>query len=184
VKGKDGRGRLWAYWARLGGVALLTGVLAGVGVADSPAQVEAQVAVQTVRVELREWEIVPRTLTLRAGQRYRFELVNTGQFRHALEFKDIPGGRSPDVMSGQTGTFEFTFTAGGPLEVYCPIACPGPNCHRDRGMLVRWNVLGAAVGQVPRGLPRTGGAALPLAGLLALGASLSGLVLHRLRRSV
>ncbi len=174
--------RLWSYCARLGGAVVLAGIIAGGGIADRPAPAEAQVAVQTIRVELREWEITPRTLNLRAGQRYRFELVNSGQFRHALEFEGVPGGRSPDVMAGQSGTFEFTFTAGGPLEVYCPIACPGPNCHRDRGMLVRWTVLGA--GAAPSQLPRTGGAALPLAGLLGLGAGLSGLLVRRLRRSV
>lgn len=175
-----GRGRLWFCGARLGGAVVLAGVIAGGGFADSPAPVEAQVTVQTVRVELREWEIMPRALNLRAGQRYRFELMNSGQFRHALEFEGVPGGRSPDVMPGQSSTFEFTFTAGGPLAVSCPIACPGPNCHRDRGMLVRWTVVSA--GAAPSQLPRTGGATLPLAGLLGLGAGLSGLLLRRLRR--
>jgi FtsP/CotA-like multicopper oxidase with cupredoxin domain len=75
---------------------------------------------------------------------YEFEVMNDGGTTHALEIEESGGGseaETGDIEPGQSKTVQFTFSAGGDYEMYCPI-----DGHRQQGMEGSIMVGGAAGG--------------------------------------
>ncbi len=84
---------------------------------------------QAVRIELRDFELVPADLTVPAGD-VTFTLVNAGRYTH--DFRVEGEGldeKSPRVAAGRTGEWAITLAPG----VY-HLSCPISN-HADRGMV-------------------------------------------------
>jgi uncharacterized cupredoxin-like copper-binding protein len=106
--------------------------------------------VQTIQISEKEYTINPTTITLPKPGTYAFDVTNDGKITHALNIEQSgeddmgdEGGEveSGDISPGSHKTVEFTFSANGKYEMYCPI-----DGHKDRGMEGQIDVGGAAGG--------------------------------------
>jgi uncharacterized cupredoxin-like copper-binding protein len=85
-------------------------------------------AVQEVSVVLKEWQIIPARLTVKAG-RVRFVVKNEGTVDHGFEVEGPGLEEEIDPFPpGRTRTLELDL-APGTYEVYCQV--PG---HKELGM--------------------------------------------------
>jgi len=96
---------------------------------------------RTVDIDLAEWSINPKVVTVPAGTAIRFNLKNGGQFPHNLE---ISGNgiavKSPNVPGGQTQVWEQTIARPGAYAIWCSV---GNGRHLERGMWGTLMVVGA-----------------------------------------
>jgi uncharacterized cupredoxin-like copper-binding protein len=114
--------------------------------------VQAQTT-RDVKITLKEFSLTPNRVSVPRGQAVRFTVTNAGTVNHnftvELESQKIEKTLfAQNLKPGETKTAEFTFTAAGEWEMYCPV-----DAHKDRGMLGKITV---ATNQ-PTTLPRTGG---------------------------
>jgi plastocyanin len=91
-------------------------------------------AQQTVVLTASEFQFVPATITVPAGQPVTIQLTNRGQVPHNLHiegpgvvFELVPGGIN--VAPGQTTSRTLTFTTAGVYTFWCPVGN-----HRQTGM--------------------------------------------------
>jgi uncharacterized cupredoxin-like copper-binding protein len=85
-------------------------------------------AVQEVSVVLKEWQIIPARLTVKAGK-VRFVVKNEGTVDHGFEVEGPGLEEEIDPFPpGRTRTLELDL-APGTYEVYCQV--PG---HKELGM--------------------------------------------------
>jgi uncharacterized cupredoxin-like copper-binding protein len=141
--------------------------------------VGAALAQQQAQITLNEWSIQPASITVAAGERVQFRIMNTGERIHDLRiegmgvtFEAVPG--SDSIQPGQSAAVNFTFAQAGTYEMYCPVGQ-----HRQAGMDGTFMVaLGGAPG-------RAGGPALVAVagglGALGLGALAVSMALRRAR---
>ncbi len=135
-------------------------------------------AAQDVNVELKDFDIVPAQISVRAGETVRLQIRNTGpQARHNLTIGTINVQLRENLEVGQSGAMELDFTRPGSYDIWCPVGT-----HRDRGMVGKLTVV-AAGAALPAQLPRTGEETAPyLLGVAGLGLALMALG-ARLRRT-
>jgi LPXTG-motif cell wall-anchored protein len=140
------------------------------GGAASPAAPAPATAGSSVAIVEKEYSLTPANVVA-PGRTVRFTVTNNGTIEHnfTVELPDQGIEKTlfdTNLKPGETRTAEFTFTAPGRWEMYCPV-----DKHEDLGMKGVITVAGAAA---PSQLPRTGGpsAGLPIAA--ALGALLVG----------
>ena len=113
---------------RTGGVFLVVGLLTA---AVGGSAVHAQ---QTVVLTASEFQFVPATITVPAGQPITLQLTNLGQIPHNLHIEG-PGVRvdlvasGVNVAPGQTTSRTLTFTTAGVYTFWCPVGN-----HRQGGM--------------------------------------------------
>lgn len=82
-----------------------------------------------VRIELRDFELVPSDLTVPAGE-VTFTLINAGRYTHDFRVEgENLDEKSPRISAGRTGEWKIKLEPG----VY-RISCPISN-HADRGMV-------------------------------------------------
>jgi uncharacterized cupredoxin-like copper-binding protein len=87
-------------------------------------------SVQEVQVTLKEWQIIPATISLKAGE-VRFIVTNAGTMSHGFEVEgqDVKFDEEINPFpAGQSRTLEVELPPGH-YEVYCQV--PG---HKDLGM--------------------------------------------------
>jgi plastocyanin len=87
---------------------------------------------QTIDVWLREFEIEPREIDVKAGERVRFRVHNSGFLEHDLVADGTELGVF-DVASGETRIEDFTFEEPGVFETVCHLGHEG---NRMMGLLV------------------------------------------------
>lgn len=111
------------------------------------------VADQTVNVDLMDFSLAPNAITVRAGEKVKFNLVNKGVRPHDVAIGkgtnvtyEVVAGAG-NVAGGTSGSGEFTFTDAGDYDMWCPVGN-----HRAQGMVGTFKV------QVVSGaaLPKTG----------------------------
>jgi plastocyanin len=141
-------------------------------------------AQQTGKVSATEFQFAPSTLTVTVGQPVTWTVSNDGTLPHDLRVQvgsqtvDAAPGDA-NIAPGSTATFNYTFTAPGTYEFWCPVGS-----HRDRGMVGTLTVVAAGAG-APRALPNAGD--LPLmpgalgAAAAGIASLLAGLTLRRRR---
>jgi len=101
-------------------------------------------AIQTIRISEKEYSLNPSTITVPKPGTYAFEVTNDGKITHAFTVEASGGGdemESGDISPGSKKTIKFTFQAGKPYEMYCPI-----DGHKAMGMAGTISVGGAAGG--------------------------------------
>lgn len=135
-------------------------------------------AAQDVNVELKDFEIAPAQMTVRAGEPVRLLVRNTGpQFPHNLRVGTLDIQLRDNLQPGQSGAMDLEFTRPGSYDIWCPVGT-----HKDRGMVGKLTVV-AAGAALPAQLPRSGDELTPyLLGIAGLALALVALG-ARLRRS-
>ena len=122
----------------------LTLLLAACGGSSGGGDGDNSGVLQTVQISEKEYSLNPSSITVPKAGTYGFEVANDGQTAHALEIEESGGGneeKTGDIQPGGMKTVEFTFSAGGSYEMYCPI-----DGHRQQGMEGAIMVGGAAGG--------------------------------------
>ena len=122
----------------------LTLLLAACGGSSGGGGGDDSSVLQTIQVSEKEYSLNPSSITVPKAGTYAFEVTNDGQTAHALEIEESGGGNEEetgDILPGAKKTIEFTFSAGGSYEMYCPI-----DGHRQQGMEGAIIVRGAAGG--------------------------------------
>jgi uncharacterized cupredoxin-like copper-binding protein len=85
-------------------------------------------AVQEISIVLKEWQIIPARLTIKAGK-VRFVVKNQGTVDHGFEIEGADVEEEIDPFpAGRTQTLELEL-APGTYEIYCQV--PG---HKELGM--------------------------------------------------
>jgi uncharacterized cupredoxin-like copper-binding protein len=119
-------------------------VLAACGGSSSGAGGDNSGVLQTIQVSEKEFSLNPSSIAVPKAGTYAFEVTNDGQMTHALNIEESGGGNEEetgDIAPGSKKTVQFTFSAGGSYEMYCPI-----DGHRQQGMEGAIMVGGAAGG--------------------------------------
>jgi uncharacterized cupredoxin-like copper-binding protein len=102
-------------------------------------------AIQTIQISEKEFTLNPSSITLPKPGTYSIEVTNDGKVTHALTIERSHGGgkeaESGDIAPGSHKTVKYTFEAGAPYEMYCPV-----DGHKQRGMAGTIAVGGAAGG--------------------------------------
>jgi uncharacterized cupredoxin-like copper-binding protein len=122
----------------------LTLLLAACGGSSGGGGGDNSSVLQTIQISEKEYSLNPSSITVPKAGTYAFEVTNDGQTAHALEIEESGGGNEEetgDIQPGAKKTIEFTFSAGGSYEMYCPI-----DGHRQQGMEGAIMVRGAAGG--------------------------------------
>ncbi len=112
--------------------ALLVGACGGGdagGEQPSPTAASSGAAAQAVKVDLTEWEVEPKDLTVKAGT-VRFEISNPGDYKHslALEGQGIKE-ESKTISGGENTTLEVELKPGK-YKTWCPVGN-----HESQGMV-------------------------------------------------
>jgi uncharacterized cupredoxin-like copper-binding protein len=102
--------------------------------------------IQTIQISEKEYSLNPSTITVPKPGTYKFDVTNDGQITHAFNIEESGGGDENEAEAGNIDpgshkTVEFTFSADGKYEMYCPI-----DGHKDMGMAGTISVGGAAGG--------------------------------------
>ena len=122
----------------------LTLLLAACGSSSGGGSGDDSGVLQTIQISEKEYSLNPSSITVPKAGTYAFEVTNDGQTAHALEIEESGGAdeeETGDIQPGAKETIEFTFSAGGSYEMYCPI-----DGHRQQGMEGAIMVGGAAGG--------------------------------------
>jgi plastocyanin len=122
----------------------LTLLLAACGGSNGGGGGDNSSALQTIQISEKEYSLNPSSITVPKAGTYAFEVTNDGQTTHALEVEESGGANEEetgDIEPGAKKTIEFTFSAGGSYEMYCPV-----DGHRQQGMEGAIMVGGAAGG--------------------------------------
>ncbi len=101
---------------------------------------EEGVETLTIKVDLTEWRIDLDTTSVKRGTKVVFEVVNSGNYVHALAVRS-PGGEviasTPNFGPGGSATLEVTFEEEGVYILYCPVGN-----HANLGMTTEFTVKG------------------------------------------
>jgi uncharacterized cupredoxin-like copper-binding protein len=87
---------------------------------------------QTIQISEKEYSLNPSAITVPKAGTYNVEITNDGTTTHALEIEQSGGENeveSDDIAPGESKTIQYTFSAGGKYEMYCPI-----DGHKEQGM--------------------------------------------------
>ncbi len=95
----------------------------------NPTAASSGAAAQAIKVDLTEWEIEPKDLTVKAGT-VRFEISNPGDYKHslALEGQGIEE-ESKTISGGENTTLEVDLKPGK-YKTWCPVGN-----HESQGMV-------------------------------------------------
>jgi uncharacterized cupredoxin-like copper-binding protein len=154
---------------------LILPVLAMALMAPFPAQAQSG---QQVNITLKEFMLTPSMVTVNQGQPVQFTIMNMGTIEHNFKL-ELPSQHiektlfDTNLKPGESRTAEFTFTAAGDWEMYCPV-----DAHEAHGMKGSVQVMGS----VPAGMPSTGepmSAGLWLVAVLGLALISAGLLARR-----
>ena len=102
----------------------LTLLLAACGGSSGGGGGDNSSVLQTIQISEKEYSLNASSITVPKAGTYAFEVTNDGQTAHALEIEESGGGKeeeTADIQPGAKKTIEFTFSAGGSYEMYCPI---------------------------------------------------------------
>lgn len=109
-----------AKWPAL---ALLLGAAALIGPACGSAP-----AATAIRVEFRDFEFVPRTITAPARTPLRLELSNSGGVEHDINGREVP--LHAHVPAGKSMSEDLAPLEPGVYEIWCSVSG-----HRELGMV-------------------------------------------------
>ena len=106
---------------------------------------------QSLKISMSDFKFDKSVYTVTAGEKVVFTLANVGERPHdiliqgnGVNFEPLPG--PANVAPKAEGKGEFTFTAAGDYEMWCPVGN-----HKAQGMVATFKVL--PLGQA---LPRSG----------------------------
>src|SRR5262245_22547159 len=113
---------------------------------DEGASSDSSKSLQTIQVSEKEYSLNPSNITLPKPGTYTLEVTNDGQTTHALEVEQSGGDdenemETEHIAPGESKTIQYTFSAGGKYEMYCPV-----DGHRQQGMEGEIRVGGGAAG--------------------------------------
>jgi len=86
-------------------------------------------AQQTITVRAMEFGFEPSTINVKAGQKVKLVLKNTGAIVHNLAIKEL-GVKTATIRGGETYSLEFTPQRSGRFTFVCTL-----RGHADRGMI-------------------------------------------------
>lgn len=102
-------------------------------------------ASQMIQISEREYSLNPSSIVVPKAGTYTFDVTNDGTVTHALTIEQSGGGGSEeetgDISPGSHKTVEFTLSADGSYEMYCPV-----DGHKQQGMKGTIRVGGSAAG--------------------------------------
>jgi plastocyanin len=90
-------------------------------------------ASQMIQISEREYSLNPSSIVVPKAGTYTFDVTNDGKVTHALTIEQSGGGseeETGDISPGSHKTVEFTFSADGSYEMYCPV-----DGHKQQGTI-------------------------------------------------
>ncbi len=138
---------------------------------------------QQVTITGTEFSFSPSAISVTQGQVVHFTFTNSGKYPHNIKF-ELPGKSieqtlfSSNLAAGETRQADFTFSAAGNWQMYCPV-----DGHEAKGMTGTVQVMAVSgAGAMPvTGSPDN---ALPLLSIGGLALVAAGLLLQRKRREI
>ncbi|GAX91660.1 cupredoxin domain-containing protein [Effusibacillus lacus] len=100
----------------------------------SSAQADRKTESKHVEIQLKEWEIVPRNITLNKGETVQLSIINKGAYPHDFVVHGL-NIKTGTLAPGQKEALTFVADQPMTLETFCTLAG-----HKEAGMVANLSI--------------------------------------------